>query len=120
MSDILLNTASHELVIVNNDLVLAAGVDLIGQRIKQRLQLFLGEWYLDVTAGVPYFQEILIKGPRQGRVESILKATVTGTPGVTELLAFDLGFDSPTRVLTLTFTVRTDAGEISDTVELAA
>ena len=51
----------------NNDTFLDASgnvaivddAESLRQRLLERLQFFLGEWFLDETLGVPYFQQIL-------------------------------------------------------------
>ena len=116
--DLYLSKTTHDLELVGGALALVINDDLIAQRIKQRLWFFRGEWYLAVRSGVPYFQEVLVKGTAQSRVESILKAAIVGTEGVTELTAFDLSYDATNRVLTLAFSVRTDVGEITTDLEL--
>ena len=110
-TDLLLDRETHDIVVRRYDLQLVRDVDLIAQNIKQRLWLFLGEWYLNRNAGVPYFQEILVKGPNQTRVESIFKATIVETRGVLDLLEFGLEYDPQRRRLSVNFTVRVESGD---------
>lgn len=111
MADLQLDPNTHDLVLTRFDLSLVDGNELIVQRIKQRLLLFLGEWYLDVEAGVPWFQEILVKGVDLGRVETLIKRTIVGTEGVTRLTALDLNFTPEPRRLSVSFRAVGENGE---------
>ena len=51
----------RDVQIVNGDLQLVGAGPAILQHILQRLGIFLGEWFLDNTIGVPYFQQVLVK-----------------------------------------------------------
>lgn len=113
-----LNNDTHDLQVVNYDLALNTGNALVQQRLKQSLWFFLGEWYLDVTDGVPYYQDILVKAPVQITVESILKSTILETPDVLELTQFDLTYENDTRRLFLDFTVNTTFGSVTINEEL--
>lgn len=92
------------------DLSLVRGIDRVAQQIKIRLQIFLGEWFLDVRVGVPYFQQILVKRPDRLAVESIFREEVEGVPEVLEVESLSLAFDSLLRELTVTFRARTTVG----------
>jgi len=110
--DLQLDTQSHDLIVANYDLQLNTGLSLVQQRLKQSLIFFLGEWYLDVTDGVPYYQDILIKSPVRITVESILKTTIIETPGVLELTSFELEYTPASRELHLDFRVKTEFGDL--------
>lgn len=97
---------SHDIVFDQYDLALVTGQEALRQRIKQRLLLFRGEWFLDIDAGVPYFEDVFIKQPRRNILESAFKREILADPEVTRLSAFDLGFVDE-RTLTLNFTVQT-------------
>jgi hypothetical protein len=112
--DLLLDARTHDLVIRDGDLQPARGLDLMRQRIKQSLLFFFGEWYLDVTQGIPYFTDILIKGPVRSHVESLFKATILGVPNVTELTNFELNYNNVARSLTVIFSCRTDIGDLTN------
>lgn len=111
--DLQLNSVTHDLQVVNYDLKLNTGNALVQQRLKQSLWFFLGEWYLDITDGVPYYRDILVKAPVQITVESILKSTILETPDVLELTQFDLDYTNAPRELGLNFTVKTTFGSIT-------
>jgi len=106
MTDITLKEDFSGLLIVNGDLVLTKDADAIKQHLTQRLKMFSGEWFLDLTEGVPYFQNILIKNPNPDVVDGLLKEEILSTPGVDELLSFNLDYDASLRKLTVDFSVR--------------
>lgn len=111
--DLMLDYQTHDIVIERYDLQLQYGVDLMRQRLKQSLLFFMGEWYLDITDGVPYYQEILKKGPDQITVESVLKQAIIETPEVTKLLSFDPQYTNAGRLYRLDFKVDTVYGTTS-------
>lgn len=109
MSDLKLDSTG-DLQITDGDLVLTTTTDRIDQYVRQRLQTFLGEFFLDTRVGVPYFEHILKKRIDPIVIDSILKKEIIETPGVTEITEFDLDLDSQTRTLTLNFRARTTDG----------
>lgn len=113
MSDILLDRNTHDLALTGYDLELVYGTDLIRQRIKQRVLTILGEWFLDVGIGVPWFDEILRKAPDRNQVEAAMIQAIAETEGVTELTELELDFDPATRKLTVAFRVDVGADEIA-------
>ena len=62
----------------------------VQQNLWLRFQFFLGEWFLDPQAGVPYFQQILGVKNSDANVATILRYVVTSCPGVASLLSFSL------------------------------
>lgn len=110
MSD--LKTQDNDLLFENNELVIVTSQQEVKQRLEQRLQTFLGEWFLNTSEGVPYYQDILKKNPNTGLVEAKLKNTITQTPGVDELLEFEFTFDRAAREASLKFRARGASGDI--------
>lgn len=113
--DIALNTTTKDLDLSNGDLYLIDGNDAIGQHVEQRFKLFLGEWFLDETQGVPYFDYIFQKNPNPVVVDAVLKRTALLSPGVVELLEWDLNLASAERELSLDFRARSEEGFIEFT-----
>lgn len=108
--DLALN-ADGDIDVINGDFYFVTGVDATVQFLNQRLRLFLAEWFLDETLGVPYFDEIFVKNPNAVAIDSILKTYIINSPGVLELLAFDMSIDTATRTLTVSGRIRALDGE---------
>jgi len=113
MKDLLLDVTTNDLYFDKFDLSIVDGIEWVRQKLAIRLQFFYGEWYLDTTQGVKYFDEIFIKNPTLARIQSILKAVITDTPEVNELLSMQCDLDNTNRQLTVTFTVNTTFGNIT-------
>jgi hypothetical protein len=94
------------------------GADKVAQQIKITLLAFLGEWFLDVTFGVPYLEDIMVKNPRMSTIEVILRAHINAVPHVIRLETFTLAFDRARRTLAVNFVAQTDYGPIQDSVKL--
>ncbi|WP_454677518.1 hypothetical protein [Achromobacter marplatensis] len=94
------------------------GADRIAQQIKVTLLAFMGEWFLDTTFGVPYFDDILVKSPDRASIEAILRARIRTVPGVERVRRLDLEIERQLRVLRVSFDADTTAGRLDRVVEL--
>jgi len=118
MIDLLLDEKSGDLMLVNFDVGLIEAREQIAQNLAIRLRFILGEWFLDIDAGVPYYEDIFVKSPNQYRVESVLKEEIVNTEGVVEILSFNTQFNSQTRKFSVVFSCDTVAGQINLELEL--
>ncbi|GAG56118.1 unnamed protein product, partial [marine sediment metagenome] len=96
------------------------GVEAIRQHIRQRLSVFRGEYSYDLTYGIPYHDEFFKKNFNPVIIDTILKSTIIDTPGVIELVEFNLDFSDTLRELSLTFKAMCNDGVIdySDIISL--
>lgn len=101
----------NDLQVVAGDLVIIDRADAIRQRLLQNLRLFLGEWFLDTSKGVPYYQFILVKNPNLDLVEATIKNVILKTEGMQELTKFEFGYDNSLRALSVTFEAKSTTGE---------
>lgn len=83
----------------------------------QRFMTFRGEWFLDLSAGVPYRQQILIKNPDIPIVDVLLRQTVLDTPDIVGLQRFSFTFDRGNREYAFAFVAETTQGEFVASVE---
>jgi len=88
--------------------------DYYEQKIMIELRFFRGEWFLDTTKGIPYFQEIFIKGVNQADVDSIFKAAILSVSGISSLLSYESEKIIGTREYQISFVVKTIDNEIID------
>jgi len=94
------------------------GADKVAQEVKINLLAFLGEWFLDVTFGVPYLEDILVKNPHMPSIETIFRFHILDVPHVTLITSFNMTWDRARRTLTVNFAANTDYGPIKDSVIL--
>ena len=93
---------NQELVLdATGQLVLVENQEETEQFLEQKLRTFRGEWFLNVNIGIPYFDEILVKRPNPTIIEALLTDEILATPGILEILEFELDLDKATRELTL-------------------
>lgn len=104
-------TKDGDIDLSGNSFELATGIDYIDQKLAIVLRSFLGDWFLDLSYGIPYFEDIYKKQYDPARVEAIMKAAILSVLGVDRITAFDLNLINP-RELVVTFTVSTDFGEL--------
>ena len=102
-----------DLVVKDYDISFLNGVNQIVQNCAIRLKFFLGEWYLDINAGIPYYQDFFIKAPNQIRIESLLIQEIINTEGINEVTSFTSDFDSELRRFPVIFSATTDEGLVN-------
>ena len=118
MKDLALDPKTGDLAIVDFDAFLVDNVDQISQNLAIRLRFMQGEWYLNINAGVPYYQYFFIKNPNQIQVETFLKDEISNTIGVQEITSFSSDYDGVTRKFTVDFGCKTVDGNLQISQEL--
>jgi hypothetical protein len=111
VSDLLLDTTTHDLTVESFDLSLVSGIDNLVQKLKIRLLFFFGEWFLDTALGVPYYDTVLVKNPNVPQIDALLKSVILATEGVTEIISYTSDYDNGLRKLSVSFEAKTIYGE---------
>ncbi len=111
--DLALDVDTNDLVFTARNLTLVTEEALVAQRLKVLLQLFLGEWFLDANAGIPYFQEILKKGVDPTNIDAIFRAAIVGVKDVNRIIEYASEIDDAARTVSVAFTVDTVYGPVS-------
>lgn len=108
-------TNDIELVPDTGQLRLISGVDLVAQRIRLRIKTHLGEWPLDITAGLNWKDVIFVKNPNLAQVSADIRSIILDTPGVDRFAedGFLLSLDRVSRELTVDYTVFVDDETLS-------
>lgn len=101
-----------DLELVDGNFVILDGSRLVRQTLLSRFRFFLGEWFLDTREGVPYYRDILVKNPDEEIVRSVFRQVLEGTPGVLEILSFNIVYDDKDRTIRFSFEVRSTDGVI--------
>lgn len=103
--DLLLD-ANNDLVITT-DLQFSTGVTAVAQSCRIALQMFKGEWFLNLDAGIPYWQSLLGKKSEAAiKVAQVeFAAALRAVAGVAKVLKCDVNFDGPTRKMSVDWQV---------------
>lgn len=100
-------------LVVTTDLAFTRGAGAIAQSCRIALQMFAGEWFLDLDAGIPYWDSILAQKPgvavQAARIA--FRSELAAVDGVVDITELDVTFDGPTRTMTITWQVLTQFGE---------
>lgn len=102
--------------------ILRDPLQAIAQSVGIRLQFIMGEWFLDVTAGLPYMQNLQqtgtpimgTKSPNLGLIASMLRNEILNTPGISSITAFAIDFDDRSRTLSCQWSASTDFGQLTN------
>ena len=106
MRTLKLNVDTGDLVIEDNNFVFISGSDRLRQNLLTRLRTYLGEWFLNINMGIPYYQDVFKKGLPLAQITGVFKEAIVTTPGVEELLKFDADYTNNNRNLLIDFQVK--------------
>ena len=109
MLDLALNAKTHDIAL-NGDVMFIDDVERVAQQIKIQLLTFLGEWFLDVTHGVPYLEYVLVKNPNFTLIRELFREQILKVDGVSNLVSLDIDFESATRKMLLSYEAETEYG----------
>lgn len=117
--DLALNRNTHDLQLVNGDLMVINHKERIAQQLRITLWEWLGEWFLDARDGVPYREYILVKNPNMKHIRQVLSEHIMKVEGVNRIDELNLKYDPKNRTLIVDFAVDTDEGQIVRTEVLS-
>lgn len=99
----------------SNRFAVVSGVDLIAQRIQNRLSTWTTEYQLDTSWGTAYYENILAQAKQVSLnvARNTMLDVIESVPGVDSVLPeSNVSFDNSTRVLTGTYYVQAVEEEI--------
>jgi len=91
---------------------------MVLQRIRCRLLLIRGEWYLDQRVGTPWREKVWVKGASIDVIRRIIEQVAEGTPGVDSVDSLELTLDATHRTMTIDLVATTDLGTVLTTADL--
>lgn len=120
MTTIQLDDDGDVVIDPQNGLVLIGGVPAVVQAVRYRLGLFLGEWFLNLDVGVPWYD--LIGGQfDELATRDAVAAAINSTPGISQVTQLTVTYDNPNRTVTVTWAATTLFGDTpSDTLAVQA
>lgn len=108
----------------NGDYVSGTGADFlvnssaaVAQAVKTSLALFAGEWFLDITAGMPWTTEVLGKYT-SNYFDPVIKAQILDVSGVLAITSYASTWTAANRNLSVSVSIVTIYGDTSLDVTL--
>lgn len=92
-----------KLDLTNGNITMISGNAAVIQRVKIRLKTFLGEYFYDLSAGIPYRQLILVKSPDLRAIQNVFRASIGDTPGIDRVDSITLDYNPIARTLGVQF-----------------
>lgn len=111
--DILLDSSGDLYVSPKGDIALENSV---AQKIKIRLNWFLGEWRWDVDKGMPYKDNLLVKNPNIDYFKGVIRSKIFEVDEVTEVKDVSITYDKQTRLAAISYVAITDYETIRDEI----
>lgn len=112
-------TSNGDMAFVNGECpVTSSLLDSVIQRTKIKLGTFYGEWFLNTTYGIPYFQVILQKTTPKAVVDSIFKTQILQDKDILSIVEFNSILDNQTRKYSMTFRIKVRDGSVSPTQQV--
>ncbi len=107
---------------VTGDLDMSQGLRLtpdlqtyVVQRLDENFSFFLGEYFLNLRLGIPYFERVIGQKPDLALLQTLLSRAAQQTVGVASVPSFRAAFDRDTRKARPSFSlVLSDGTEITD------
>ena len=109
-------------LVVTTDLQFSRGITAVTQSCRIALQLFQDEWFLDMDAGLPYWQSILAQKPTVAIAAAriFIARELRLVEGVLDILKLIVSYDGANRKLIVEWQVSTGLGDTPvDTIALA-
>lgn len=118
--DIEIVTSTGMVQLTDGDFAFVAGDAAIQQAIVFTLQLTQGEWFANLTAGIPWFTDVLGTKFNLDQIRSIFQTKVAEVEGVEAIKRLAISFDNAARALTVEYEIQTIFSDsLNGTAQLA-
>jgi len=100
-------------LVIGKDLSFTSGVQAVAQSCRIALQMFAGEWFLNLDVGIPYWDEILGQKPAVAipAAELAFRDALRNVVGVLSIPVLTVQYVGATRALNVTWQVSTVFGD---------
>lgn len=119
MTDIALDQTTGDLLLIDGAAAIVDGLDGVVQRVYIKLRTFRGEWFLDLEAGLPYHDRVLIRGANEADLLSIFTQGILVVDGIESVDNLEMTFgDSDDRALRIEGEATSIVGTVPISVEV--
>lgn len=113
-----LKVVDRDYVLEAGGLVWLEGIEALAQILRNRLSLFLGEWFAAPDAGIDWFTLLEQKRFPEKRIQKAVRAALAADPRVSRVASVTAEFSRSTRTVSIAFQCETTEGLLSSEVNL--
>ena len=110
---------NHDWDLDGQDLRMTTPQEDVVQRLSIKLQFLLGEWFLDITKGLPYTQDFFEQQTTLSDIYEIFRIAIKETEGVEELVDLSITPTESDKTLRVDFEVRDQFSTQSSSIEVS-
>ena len=91
------------------------GAEDLAQRLRIRLNTFQGEWFMDNTLGIDWWNRVMGKNRSKMAVDALIQDSILKEPDALQIVSYTSSI-STDRKFSCSFRVRTENGAISSAI----
>jgi len=111
-----LKTVNNDFSFVDDGLEVLTGADALAQIIKNRLAMWLGEWFVTPNSGIDYLGLFNQSTFLEDRARIIFTNSILADSRITKITKMDIELNKSTRELTVDFVAESTEGLIAGSV----
>lgn len=105
-----------DISLVNGDAqTTSIGAEDLAQRLSIRLNTFQGEWFMDNTLGIDWWNRVMRKNRSKMAVDALIQDSILKEPDALQIVSYTSSI-STDRKFSCSFRVRTEDGAISSAI----
>lgn len=105
-----------DIYLVNGDAqTTSVGAEDLAQRLRIRLNTFQGEWFMDNTLGIDWWNRVMGKNRSKMAVDALIQDAILKEPDALQIVSYTSSI-STDRKFSCSFRVRTEDGAISSAI----
>lgn len=105
-----------DISLVNGDAqTTSVGAEDLAQRLRIRLNTFQGEWFMDNTLGIDWWNRVMGKNRSKMAVDALIQDAILKEPDALQIVSYTSSI-STDRKFGCSFRVRTEDGAISSAI----
>lgn len=113
-----INPSTNDIAYKNGKIICYNSSNEVVQRVKTRLRRCRGEWFLQIDAGLPYFNGEMLGGKNTQYVLMIIRSEILQTEGVQDVEKISIDYNNVSRKAVVTAIIVVDSATYTLTEEI--
>ena len=116
MKNLAIDQTTGDLLLSKGQIGQVFGADAAGQVVSTDLKTFLGEFWLDRSFGIPYYELVFKKTTDLSAIKTMYIEKILARPEILKVTRFDMDVNGATRKLRIVLGMLTSEGFVDNIV----